>query len=255
MKIWENLINFMNQLMVWYPTNLIYFLIVIPIVLIVTLLTWKLNKNEKHLAIIIILGVLLFFVRIMLVMFQATIGVMPYIYPDLVFYLILMIFGVAYSVFYTLKVENKTFEEIGFVRESILKDAAFGFLGILPLLALFPLLLLLTSIQIDLSITWEKITLGIMFGLILGGFYEEVMFRGIIQNHFMEITDKKKAVIYTAAVFVATHIGYLPFVGFGIMYLFLAVMALILSYLRLKFSQFSCAILHGSIVFILIIFI
>ncbi|MHA1895679.1 MAG: CPBP family intramembrane glutamic endopeptidase [Candidatus Helarchaeota archaeon] len=180
---------------------------------------------------------------------------MPYILPNIVFYTILMVFGVGFSILYVLKVEQVEFEEIGFVKENLLKNIGIGFLSFLPLIGMFPLLIILTGIQLNFVITWEKIYIGIVFGLILGGFYEEVMFRGIIQNHFMEITDEKKVVLYTAAVFVATHIGYLPFSGFGIMYIFLLVMALLLSYLRLKFSQVSCAILHGGIVFILILFI
>jgi membrane protease YdiL (CAAX protease family) len=120
---------------------------------------------------------------------------------------------------------------------------------------MFPVVLLLGNVLISMSITWEKIVLGIEFGLILGGFYEEVMFRGIIQNHFMKIITEKKAVLLTAGVFIATHMGYLPFTGFGIFYIFLSVMALLLSWLRLKCNQISCAILHGGIVFILVLFV
>jgi len=202
-----------------------------------------------------IVSLLLFFVRIMLVVFQNTIGVMPYIIPDVVFYSILMVFGVVFSTFFLMKVENKTFEDIGFVKDEIPKNILVGLLGFLPLIGMFPLILFLTGIQINYLVTWDKIVIGIVFGLILGGYYEEIMFRGIIQNHFMEITDEKYTVLGTAAVFVATHIGYLPFIGFGIMYIFLTVMALILSYFRLKFNQISCAILHGGIVFILVLFI
>ena len=180
---------------------------------------------------------------------------MPYIMPDIVFYSILMIFGVVFSTFYLLKVEKKSFEEIGFEKEEVPKNILIGLLGFLPLIAMFPVLIFLAGIQINYLISLEKIIIGIVFGLILGGYYEEVMFRGIIQNHFMEITDEKFTVLGTAAVFVVTHIFYLPFTGFGIMYVFLTVMALILSYFRLKFNQISCAILHGGIVFILVIFV
>ncbi|MHA1145501.1 MAG: CPBP family intramembrane glutamic endopeptidase [Candidatus Helarchaeota archaeon] len=241
--------------MIFSPVNLLYFVIVAPVVLIVTYFMSRLDEDQKHLTIICILGALLFFVRIMLVVFSPTIGVMPYIFPDVIFYTILMFFGVAFSTFYLLKVEKKTFAEIGFKKDGMAKNILVGLLALLPLIAMFPLLLILAGIQISLLITWEKIVLGIVFGLILGGYYEEVMFRGIIQNHFMAITDEKNTVLFTALVFVATHIGYLPFSGFGIMYLFLFVMALELSYLRLKFNQISCAILHGGIVFILVLFI
>lgn len=241
--------------MVFSPINFLYFAIVGPVVIIVTLLIMKFEITKKHVTTIVIISLLLFFVRIMLVLFQNTIGVMPYIIPDIVFYSILTVFGVVFSTFFLLKVENKTFEDIGFIKDEIPKNILVGLLGFLPLIAMFPLLLLLTGIQINFLVTWDKILIGIVFGLILGGYYEEIMFRGIIQNHFMEITDEKYTIIRTAAVFVATHIGYLPLTGFGIMYVFLTVMALILSYFRLKFSQISCVILHGGIVFIIVLFI
>ena len=77
--------------------------------------------------------------------------------------------------------------------------------------------------------------------------------RSILYNR--GVTDENKAIIYTALLFTATHIFYLPFIGFGIYYIFVFIMALILSVLRVKFDQLSCAILHGGIVFILIIFV
>lgn len=237
------------------PANLIYFLFILLVAPFIVLIIWKLNKKEKHLMIIIVLGLFLFYVRIMLVLYQDTIGIMPFIFPDLIFYTILTIFGVAFSTFYVRKVEKKSFAEIGFSKENLLKSIGFGFLSYLPLIAMFPIILLVGNLQISLSLTWEKIVLGIEFGLILGGFYEEVMFRGIIQNHFEKIVDAKKAILCTAVVFVATHIGYLPFTGFGIFYIFLSLMALLLSWLRLKYGQISCAILHGGIVFILVLFV
>ena len=241
--------------MTYNPIDLFYFVFILVVAPFILLLIWKLNKKEKHLLIIIVLGLFLFYVRIMLVVYQDLIGIMPYILPDMPFYTILTIFGVVFSIFYVTRVEKKTFAEIGFLKENILKNIGFGLLSFLPLIAMFPIILLLGNLQISLSVTWEKIVLGIEFGFILGGFYEEVMFRGIMQNHFMKIVNEKKAVLFTAGVFVATHIGYLPFTGFGIFYIFLLVMALLLSWLRLKCNQVSCAILHGGIVFILVLFV
>jgi membrane protease YdiL (CAAX protease family) len=241
--------------MTYNPIDLFYFVFILVVAPFILLLIWKLNKKEKHLLIIIVLGLFLFYVRIMLVVYRDLIGIMPYIFPDIIFYTLLTIFGVIFSIFYVIKVEKKSFAEIGFSKEHILKNIGFGLISFLPLIAMFPVVLLLGNVLISMSITWEKIVLGIEFGLILGGFYEEVMFRGIIQNHFMKIITEKKAVLLTAGVFIATHMGYLPFTGFGIFYIFLSVMALLLSWLRLKCNQISCAILHGGIVFILALFV
>ena len=235
--------------------NLTYFLFILIVTPFIMLLIRKLNARAKDLAIILVLSAFLFYVRIMLVFYQDTIGIMPYILPDITFYIILTIFGVSFSIFYVLKIEKRTFAEIGFTKGHNLKNLGIGLLSFLPLMALFPAISILGNVEISTAITWEKVVLGIGFGLLLGGVYEEVMFRGIIQNHFMQLTSQKKTVLLTAAVFVATHIGYLPFSGFGIFYVFLTVMALLLSYLRLKYNQISCVILHGGIVFILILFV
>ena len=257
MKIIEAFIEIQSQSMVFSPINFIYFLIVIPVVLGIGFLLWKLKEKENTFAIIIGLSLLLFFVRIMLVVFQTTIGVMPYILPDIVFYTILMVFGVSFCTIYLYKIENKSLQDIGFNKENLLRDIGMGFLGFLPLIAMFPLLLFLTGIEILLAFTWEKIVIGIVFGLILGGYYEEVIFRGVIQDHVNELCEGNeiKTMFLTSLIFVATHLFYLPFTGFGIMYVFIFVMAMLLSYLRIHCSQVSCAILHGGIVFILVLFI
>jgi len=235
--------------------NLTYFLFILIVTPIIMLLIRKLNARAKDLAVIIVLSLFLFYVRIMLVFYQDTIGIMPYILPDITFYTILTIFGVSFSIFYVLKIEKRAFAEIGFTRGHTIRNIGMGFLSFLPLIAFFPAIIILGNIEISTAITWEKVVLGIGFGLLLGGIYEEVMFRGIIQNHFMQLTRKNTAILLTAGVFVATHIGYLPFAGFGIFYVFLTVMALLLSYLRLKYNQISCVILHGGIVFILVLFV
>jgi len=239
-----------------YAINLVYFLIVLPFVLISFPYISRLNKNreENHLKIIIILTSLLFIVRFILIFFGETIGIMPYLVEDVLFYSLLMIFGLFITWFYIKKIEKVTLREIGWEIKDAKKSVLFGILSYVPLMCFFPLLLFLANIQLSFILTWEKVVVAIAFG-ILGAFYEEMMFRGIIQNHFKEITDENKAIIYTALLFTATHIFYLPFIGFGIYYIFVFIMALILSVLRLKFDQLSCAILHGGIVFILIIFV
>ena len=87
----------------------------------------------------------------------------------------------------------------------------------------------------------EKIVISLSFGL-LGAFYEEIMFRGIIQNHVSDLVnnDEKKVILITALIFTVTHLFYLPFTGFGIYYIFVFVMALILSWLRVKNDQVAC---------------
>lgn len=241
--------------MEFYFINLVYFIIIIPIVLITFFIILKINEKQNPLLIIIILSILLFIIRIILVFFEYTIGIMPYLKEDVIFYSLLTIFGVLATILYVKKVEKKSFEDIGWKLKNLKKNIIFGLLSFIPLLLMIPILLYLTNYQISLNISWEKLILGIEFGLILGGFYEETMFRGVIQNHLMSLTGNNKAILLTASIFTATHIGYLPFIGYGIIYIFVFLMALLLSILRSKLNQISCFILHGGIVFIFIIFI
>jgi len=242
--------------MEFYIINLLYFIIAIPIVLITFPILLKLCKDKRFLSIIIVLSLLLFSVRFILILFQDTIGIMPYLIEDVVFYSLLMIFGVIFTWFYVFKIEKVSFKEIGGNVENVKKSIIYSLLAYIPLLCLLPLMRFLTGIHISFNITAGKIIVAIAFA-VLAGFYEEIMFRGIIQNHFMEITGNniKKTILLTSITFTATHLFYLPFAGFGIYYIFVFIMALILSFLRAKYDLLACSILHSGIVFILIVFV
>ncbi len=51
------------------------------------------------------------------------------------------------------------------------------------------------------------------------------MFRGIFQYHVGQITTKNCTILYTAIIFVLTHIGYLPFDAYGVYYWHLRLIA------------------------------
>ncbi len=241
--------------MVIYLVNLIYFIIVIPIVFIAFPIVLKINnkENKNHIIIIVVLCILFFFVRFPLVFFAKTIGIMPYLVEDVLFYSLLAIFGIFVTVFYIFKIEKVSFKELGWEIEDIKKSILYSLIAFLPLIAMFPLIILLTEIQLAASITWEKLVVTMSF-TILAAVYEELMFRGIIQNHISELTENNKTIILlTASLFTITHLFYLPFSGFGIYYFFVFTMAVLLSILRIKYDQLACAILHGGIVFILIL--
>lgn len=242
-----------------YLINLWYFVIAAPIVFAGMFFISKLYKDEEQnrIKIIISLASLLFIIRLLLVFFAATIGIMPYLVEDALFYSLLLAFGLIFTFFYLYQIEKSNLKEIGFETDNIKKSILYGLGGILLLMLFTPIIMLLTEISIPASISFspEKIIIALSFAL-LGAFYEEIMFRGIIQNHLTELMDNNaKIIIYAAAIFTATHIFYLPFAGFGIYYIFVFIMALLLSWLRIKVDQIACAIVHGGIVFILIILV
>ena len=239
--------------MEFYPINLVYFTVTIPIAIVFFIILLKIIPQNNYLTRLIILSIFLFIVRITLVFFADTIGIMPYLKEDVIFYTILMIFGVLMTVIYVNKIEQVSFKEIGWNIQDVKKSVVHGLVGYVPLVCFFPLIILLANIQISIAITIGKIIVALSFA-ILGGFYEEIMFRGIIQNKFKDLfNDDKKIIFFTALTFTLTHLFYLPFIGFGIFYIFVFVMAVILSILRIKSDQLACAILHGGIVFMLIV--
>ena len=239
--------------MEFYPINLAYFIFTIPIGVLFYIILLKIKMQNNPLMKLFILSLFLFIVRINLVFFADTIGIMPYLKEDVIFYTILMIFGVMMTILYVSKIEKVSFKEIGWNIQDVKKSIVYGLIGYVPLVCFFPLILLLANIQISIAITIGKIIVALSFA-ILGGFYEEIMFRGIIQNKFSDLfNDDKKIIFFTALTFTLTHLFYLPFIGFGIFYIFVFVMAVILSILRIKSDQLACAILHGGIVFILIV--
>jgi membrane protease YdiL (CAAX protease family) len=181
---------------------------------------------------------------------------MPYLIEDVIFYGLLMLFGIIFTWVYLFKIEKVTFKDVGGDVENYKKSIIYGLLAYIPLLCLLPLMQVLTEIHISLNITPGKVIVAIAFA-VLAGFYEEIMFRGIIQNHFMEITDNSryKSIFLTSITFTLTHLFYLPFIGFGIYYIFVFIMALLLSILRAKRDLLACAILHAGIVFILIVLV
>ena len=239
--------------MEFYPINLVYFAIVVPVVILFYFIDLKLRKKDNIALNIVVLSILLFIVRLCLVLFGNTIGIMPYLVEDVIFYVLLLCFGIGFTIIYVLKIEKTSFKKLGWEIQDYKKSVLFGLIGFIPLICLFPVIIVLTNIQISIAITIEKVIVALCF-TILGAFYEEIMFRGIIQNKYKEmVPDDKKVILFTALTFTLTHLFYLPFIGFGIYYIFVFVMALILSMLRIKTDQLACAILHGGIVFILII--
>ena len=173
-----------------------------------------------------------------------------------IFYSLLLGFGLLFTWYYLYRIEKSNLKNIGFKTENIKRSVFYGLIGIIPLMAMTPLIIFLTHIDITFppNISAEKIIISLSFSL-LGAIYEEVMFRGIIQNHVKELVDNEwKIIIFTAVIFTLTHLFYLPF-DYGIYYIFVFVMAILLSWLRIHVDLFACAITHGCIVFLLIVLV
>ncbi len=244
--------------MEFHAINLTFFLVLAPILLIGLYFLSRLNSDKEgnRIKLLIVLPVFLFVIRLFLVFYADTIGTMPYLVEDVVFYLLLMVFGLVFTWFYVVRIDKSSFKELGWEVVNAKKSIFYGLVFCIPLFLLMPLIVFLTNIQISINITPGKVIVAVAF-TVLGAFYEEIMFRGVIQNHLAKLTNNndKKTIIYTALIFTLTHLFYLPFDGFGIYYIFVFIMAILLSILRLKTDQLACAILHGGIVFLLIVLV
>ena len=238
--------------------NLIYFCLASPVILIAFYGINKLNQQSQpnYKLKILVVSIALFIVRVLLVLFKDSIGIMPYLIEDIVFYGTLTTFGLGITYFFIRFIEKTKIDMLDFKCADLKKNIAYTLLGFIPLILMFPLILNLTNIAISYTFTFGKVIVALCF-VLLGACYEEIMFRGFIQDYFSKIFNKRKfkIVLSTALTFTLTHIFYLPFTGFGIYYIFVFNMAFILSILKIYGNLIPCALLHGGIVFILIIFV
>lgn len=205
-------------------------------------------KGEKWflLRVSVILGIL-FLTRILLIIFP--VGIFPSLEPDIIFYASVLAAGTAFMMLYLLKIEDVSLEELGFKRNRMILGLIFGVLASFGLLLLSALALIpFSGIPINLYLTPEKIAVAVLFAL--GGIYEETFFRGLLQNYFQEKYGEYRAILIQSGLFLAIHIGYLPFTGFGIYYLIIFSMALVLGVLRSKFDLYSSSTCHVLYVFL-----
>ncbi len=95
------------------PVNLLYFLIVLPTMCLLFYYLPRLVKENNHIGKILVVSGAMFFARIMLVVFADSIGVMPYVNPELVFYCMLTLIGAGFSNFNVKYVNKSTFVDFG----------------------------------------------------------------------------------------------------------------------------------------------
>ena len=95
------------------PFNLLYSAIIPPIVLVSCYFLMKLDKVKNRILYLAILTLLLFAVRIFLVPFAESIGIMPILNYEIIFYTLLAIFGVIFTILYVLRVEDTTLQDLG----------------------------------------------------------------------------------------------------------------------------------------------
>ena len=173
---------------------------------------------------IVILGIFLF-TRILLTMFD--VGIFPNLVNDVLFYLLAFILGMLLIYLYVVKIESKDLKEFYWIHEKRGYSLLFGILGALILLLLSSgFMMIMGPLNMNIENSIDGIIVAILFGL--GAIYEEIYFRGILQDTIAQDLDEKKAIIIQAFAFLAIHLFYLPFDGFGMYYWTILLMGLLL---------------------------
>ena len=234
--------------MLSYLYNLIFFAIIVPIVVVVLLIMYKFRDNlHKYLKLGIIIGIF-FLTRIMLTFFN--VGIFPALVNDILFYALAFVFGMILVFFYAYKIEEVDIKEMYWIHEKKGLSILFGLLaGIGILLISSGFMLLLGSLPINIETNVDGIIVAVLFGA--GALYEEIFFRGILQNTLEEdLNDSNKAILIQAIVFCGIHLFYLSFAGFGLFYAIIFIMAIILGYLKKRFGLLSSTLAHALFVFL-----
>lgn len=231
--------------------NLLFFAAFLPIVF-VALLIVNLLKNkypEKIWIRFLVIEMVLFLTRVFLLLFNM--GSFPELEMDPVFYTLAFFMGLVMMFVYVTKIERINLSEIGWKLKNnhVEKQILLGLVGCVVLLIVsVGLMMLLIDYELNtsLSVDANQFITALFFGL--GAIYEEWFFRGLI--HKQESLSSTQKVLISSAMFLGIHIGYLSFIGFGVYYITMAMMALLLGFLAEKVGIISSATAHGVYVFI-----
>lgn len=231
--------------------NLIFFAVFLPIVVAALLIVSKLKERcpQKIWLRFLIIEIVLFLTRVFLLVFD--LGSFPDLEMDPLFYALAFFMGLGFMYVYVTKIEGATLKSVGwfFKVNNVGKQLLYGFLGCIALLiASVGLMAVLLDYQLstDLSIGADQFITALFFGL--GAIYEEWFFRGLIYQK-TDLTSIQKISI-SSLMFLGIHVGYLSFTGYGVYYITMAIMALMLGYLAYKLGIISSATAHGFYVFI-----
>ncbi|GAB4322420.1 MAG: hypothetical protein Kow0069_27140 [Promethearchaeota archaeon] len=241
-----------------------YFSWVLPVALTVALAGKRVAGSparSRQLALACALAAFSAFGRLSLLAVADEVGAMPHLEHSAAaaaFYLALAVFGVAFSAAWVKWVDPATLraaegEDAGRrpPKPAVVR-VAWGLAGFPPVLAMLPLVAVATGLSVDASFSWPKLVNALSFGALLGGVYEELVFRGAVHAELSRVTTSRWALQGTAAAFWATHLGYLSFDGWGAYYWFVGGMALVLGVVRERGGLLAAGVLHGGVVTLLV---
>lgn len=173
-------------------------------------------------------------------------GLVPYVADEPLFYGLFMVCCLVACWFYVRRIEGMSWAEVGWSGGRLGVSILWG---VVALVIGVGLLLPLSSIETSsLRLTPGMFVVAATFGLALGGFFEETVFRGVIQTRMVARMTVPRAIALQAAMFSAGHIFYFPFDEHAFFYLGTFMIGLVGGVLRHKVSLLSAVILHGGLV-------
>lgn len=190
---------------------------------------------------------LLFYVLARYSMRAVPCGLVPYLNDTPLFFAILTVLCLAAGWFYLTKIEKMSWREIGWSDIPLGKSVCWG--GLALVFGIIPLVLLSLPIEPgSLRFTPGMIAIAATFGLILGGFFEETIFRGVIQTRLAQRMTTTRALALQAVLFSASHLLYFPFDQHAFFYSGTFFIGLAAGVLRQRVSILAACILHGGLV-------
>ncbi len=135
------------------------------------------------------------------------------------------------------RIVHLTFKEMGFCLNKLYCQFFIAFLG----LPLGFIEFILINPGTETVASTGKILLWILIFIICTGFLEEFLFRGILYNIILKVTDDKKAIFYTSFLYVALSVNGKSFLyaiyAFSVSFIFCRIFAHIKSILGLSIAH------------------
>ncbi len=164
--------------------------------------------------------------------------------------LVMQLFGLLGTVFiiwiFRKFIDNKPFYTLGFLKKDLWKDIILGlFVGFIMIAIGFYILQSFGQIDYKINtINYTKIVSGLVLFIIVA-INEEILFRGYLLNNFMDSVPKYWALLITAVLFGAMHLGNANIDAIGFSNIIIAGLFLGISYIYTKSLWFPIA-LHFS---------
>lgn len=234
-------------------SNLLFFAVLIPIIIIALLFLIGLKKKipQKMTIRIITIELVLFSTRIFLIIFDM--GQFPDLVYDPLFYFLALVMGAGFMYYYIRKIEEKKLTKFGWkITDDFWKQIGIGITtAFILLLFSLALQLLITdkTFSMNINYSWDLIHTAIFFGL--GAFYEEWFFRGLLFTY--DKWSERRQIVLSSVMFFAIHIGYLPVQGYFIYYILMLIFSFSLGILGKKVGILASGTCHFLYVLLAII--